>query len=242
MRGCRRSRRPRDDELRVLRRHRPVTKRRLASVAGAPRDGVNLDVKFARRLATESCAPQVRGIGCRRLEAELWCLFRSVRAGALALVFCSVPALAHAETLREALTSAYLNNPTILSALLNVKATAENIALAKSAKLPTIGASASVSGRLTIGGRCRSSRRPVTVGASYSQTHLRQFQERRRHRGGARADRGQPLLRCRTPSRTCCSRWCRPISGVIQDTAAGAAAPGEREVLPGAGRSARTTG
>ena len=60
-------------------------------------------------------------------------LFRSVRAGALAVVFCSVPALAHAETLREALTSAYLNNPTILSALLNVKATAENIALAKSA-------------------------------------------------------------------------------------------------------------
>jgi outer membrane protein len=57
---------------------------------------------------------------------------------------CSVPALAHAETLRQALTSAYINNPTILSALHNVKATAENIALAKSAKLPTIGASASV--------------------------------------------------------------------------------------------------
>lgn len=70
-------------------------------------------------------------------------LFRSVRAGALALVLCSVPAMAHAETLREALTSAYLNNPQILSALLNVKATAEGIALAKSAKLPTIGANLS---------------------------------------------------------------------------------------------------
>ena len=70
-------------------------------------------------------------------------LFRSVRAGALALVLCSVPAMAQAETLREALTSAYLNNPAILSALLNVKATAENIALAKSAKLPTIGANIS---------------------------------------------------------------------------------------------------
>jgi outer membrane protein len=70
-------------------------------------------------------------------------LFRTVRAGALALVFCSVPAMAQAETLREALTSAYINNPAILSALLNVKATAEGIALAKSAKLPTIGASLS---------------------------------------------------------------------------------------------------
>jgi len=57
---------------------------------------------------------------------------------------CSVPAMAHAETLREALTSAYLNNPTILSSLLNVKATAENIALAKAAQRPSIGASASV--------------------------------------------------------------------------------------------------
>ena len=57
--------------------------------------------------------------------------FRSVRAGALAFVMCSVPAMAHAETLREALTSAYINNPAILSSLLNVEATAENIALAK---------------------------------------------------------------------------------------------------------------
>lgn len=70
-------------------------------------------------------------------------LFRGVRAGALAVLFCSIPALAHAETLREALTSAYLNNPSIMSALLNVKATSENIALAKSAKLPKIGASLS---------------------------------------------------------------------------------------------------
>ena len=57
---------------------------------------------------------------------------RSVRAGALALLLSLVPALAQgAETLREAFTSAYLNNPDILSALLNVKATAEGIAVAK---------------------------------------------------------------------------------------------------------------
>jgi len=99
--------------------------------------------------------------------------FRSVRAGALAIVMCSVPAMAHAETLREALTSAYLNNPTILSSLLNVKATAENIALAKSAQRPTIGASASVTQNIVPG-----SPLPMptgTVGASISQTIFDNF-------------------------------------------------------------------
>jgi hypothetical protein len=86
--------------------------------------------------------------------------FRSVRAGALAIVMCSVPAMAHAETLREALTSAYLNNPTILSSLLNVKATAENIALAKSAQRPTIGASASVTQNFVEAGFSVEARRP----------------------------------------------------------------------------------
>ena len=101
-------------------------------------------------------------------------LFRSVRAGALAVLLCSVPALAHAETLREALTSAYLNNPTILSALLNVKATAENIVLAKSVHLPTIGATASISDSYTAG------QGPIglptaTVGASVSQNIFDNF-------------------------------------------------------------------
>ena len=98
---------------------------------------------------------------------------RSVRAGALAIVMCSVPAMAHAETLREALTSAYLNNPTILSSLLNVKATAENIALAKSAQRPTIGASASVTQNFVPG-----SPLPMptgTVGASINQTIFDNF-------------------------------------------------------------------
>jgi outer membrane protein len=99
-------------------------------------------------------------------------LFRSVRAGALALVLCSVPALAHAESLREALTSAYLNNPTILSALLNVKATAENIALAKAGKLPTIGASASLNGGYSFGGQAAAT---GTVGLAYNQTLFDNF-------------------------------------------------------------------
>ena len=99
--------------------------------------------------------------------------FRSVRAGALAIVMCSVPAMAHAETLREALTSAYLNNPTILSSLLNVKATAENIALAKAAQRPSIGASASVTQSYVPGYAVPP---PVgTVGASITQTIFDNF-------------------------------------------------------------------
>src|SRR4029078_4111608 len=94
--------------------------------------------------------------------------FRSVRAGALAFVLCCVPAMAHAETLREALTSAYLNNPTILSALLNVKATAENIALAKAAQRPTIRAPASVTQSFVAGMALPAPQ--GTVGASLSQT------------------------------------------------------------------------
>lgn len=67
----------------------------------------------------------------------------AMRAGALAMVMSLLPAAAHAETLRAALASAYQNNPNIMSALLSVKSTAENIVLAKSAKLPSISASAS---------------------------------------------------------------------------------------------------
>ncbi len=94
---------------------------------------------------------------------------RSVRAGALAVLFCSFPAIAHAETLREALTSAYLNNPSILSALLNVKATAENIAMAKSAKLPTINGSISSTNSYKFGSTFDATP-TVNVGVSYNQT------------------------------------------------------------------------
>ena len=100
---------------------------------------------------------------------------RSVRAGALALVFCALPALAHAETLREALTSAYVNNPAILSALLNVKSTSENIALAKSAKLPTIGATISGQSSYTFDGNNNLSTPTVNVGVSYNQTIFDNF-------------------------------------------------------------------
>lgn len=95
---------------------------------------------------------------------------RSVRAGALAVLFCSLPAMAHAETLREALTSAYLNNPAILSALLTVKSTAENIVMAKSAKLPTIGATISANKSYTFNGDPFDPTPTITAGVSYNQT------------------------------------------------------------------------
>jgi outer membrane protein len=99
---------------------------------------------------------------------------RLARAGALAFAFCLLPAAAQAETLREALTSAYLNNPSILSALLNVKITAENIALTKSAKLPQIGMSATATEAYTAGTTFNATP-TVTVGASISQNIFDNF-------------------------------------------------------------------
>src|SRR5690606_14376480 len=97
-------------------------------------------------------------------------------AGALSILFCALPALAHAETLREALTSAYINNPSIMSALLNVKSTSENIALAKSAKLPTIGASVQANNSYTFDGSGSPLSAPtVSVGLSYNQVLFDNF-------------------------------------------------------------------
>ena len=71
----------------------------------------------------------------------------AMRAGALAAVLVGLlSSTAYAESLRSALESAYQNNPDIMSALLSVKASAEDIALAKSGKLPSISASASLGG------------------------------------------------------------------------------------------------
>ena len=95
---------------------------------------------------------------------------RSVRAGALALILSLSPAVAHAESLRAALTSAYLNDPDILSALLAVKSTAEGIALAKGEKLPTIAAGGSVNSGFTTGTSAAIVPPTVSWDATYSQT------------------------------------------------------------------------
>src|SRR5690606_27143916 len=71
---------------------------------------------------------------------------RVLRASAMALAFALLTGGAHAETLREALERAYANNPNIMSALLSVKSSAEDIALRKAGKLPQISATGSVGG------------------------------------------------------------------------------------------------
>src|SRR5689334_13545106 len=62
---------------------------------------------------------------------------RVMMAGALALLMSTV---AHGESLRDALASAYQHNPNIASALLSVKSAAEDIALREAGKRPTIAA------------------------------------------------------------------------------------------------------
>lgn len=95
----------------------------------------------------------------------------AMRAGALAVVLSVLPATVHAESLRAALESAYQNNPDIMSALLNVKATAENIALAKSGKLPSLGLSSSIGGSWSApqGGDFNTAG-SFSTGINYSQT------------------------------------------------------------------------
>lgn len=96
-------------------------------------------------------------------------MFRGLRVGVLAgaLMFVGSTAQA-AESLLSALTSAYINNPQIMSALLNVYSTAENIVLAKSAKLPTIGATATATQGFSIDSPFTIDP-SVNIGLSYSQ-------------------------------------------------------------------------
>jgi outer membrane protein len=94
-----------------------------------------------------------------------------VGATAVALLGFSMPG-AHAESLRAALTAAYAHNPSITSALYAVKVAAENIALRKSAILPTIGASTTISNTVASGltGGSISNTQKAQLGLSYSQT------------------------------------------------------------------------
>ena len=94
----------------------------------------------------------------------------ALRAAALALTVCLAPSVVQAETLREALSSAYRNNPNILSALLSVKSTAEGIALAKAGKLPQISASGSVSMGFADPAGNFSTSYGYKAGLNYSQT------------------------------------------------------------------------
>ncbi len=101
---------------------------------------------------------------------------RLLRAGAVALALALLPGAARAETLREALEAAYANNPTIVSALLSVKMSAEDIALRKAGKLPTISATGVVSGSFSTVGDTFTTSRSHRLSLSYNQTLFDNFQ------------------------------------------------------------------
>jgi len=103
-------------------------------------------------------------------------LSRSLLAGATAVALVLSPMAARAETLTEALASAYANNPDITSALLSVKSTAENIALSKSAKLPTIGLGVDYTHSANLAGGEFNSSQSIAVGGTYSHRLFDNFQ------------------------------------------------------------------
>lgn len=100
----------------------------------------------------------------------------ALRASVLVLAITALPGVTQAESLRQALEAAYANNPNIMSALLNVKATAENIALAKSAKLPQIDARANLSSSWAVtGGRSTVTDPALNLSLSYGQNLFDNF-------------------------------------------------------------------
>lgn len=105
-------------------------------------------------------------------------MLRSVlRAGALALALAIalVPGVANAESLREALERAYINNPNIMSALLSVKMSAEDIALRKAGKLPQISMTGSLGGSFAAMGGTFSTGYNYRLGLSYQQNLFDNF-------------------------------------------------------------------
>ncbi|MDB5561209.1 MAG: hypothetical protein JWN11_627 [Hyphomicrobiales bacterium] len=99
--------------------------------------------------------------------------FKVLRASAFVLALAAFPAGVRAESLKEALISAYKYNPNITSALTSVKVAAENIALRQAGHRPTIAAA------LTAQDSFAASTNPgltgvtdpsMQLGLSYSQT------------------------------------------------------------------------
>src|SRR5687768_6594074 len=136
---------------------------------------MKIGVGFQARLPYAVVQPMWRAVGFGVGGRTVMSSMRVLRAGALALALALVPGAALAETLREALEHAYLNNPNIMSALLSVKMSAEDIALRKAGKLPTIAATGMVSaGFSTVGGEFTTSR-SHRLSLSYNQTLFDSF-------------------------------------------------------------------
>jgi outer membrane protein len=96
-------------------------------------------------------------------------------AGAMAVALAALPVAAQAETLAQALASAYTNNPNIESALLSVKSAAEDIALREAGKRPTIGANITGDYTWSVANGGFQSDTGLTGGISYNQTLFDNF-------------------------------------------------------------------
>jgi outer membrane protein len=103
---------------------------------------------------------------------------RVLGTGAVAFVLTLTPLAAQAESLRQALESAYANNPNIMSALLSVKMSAEDIALRKAGKLPSINleGSTDASFAITPTPGMSSTDTSFRLGVSYRQNLFDNFQ------------------------------------------------------------------
>ncbi|WP_297103664.1 TolC family outer membrane protein [uncultured Devosia sp.] len=97
--------------------------------------------------------------------------FRFMRVAACALLLtCSSVAVSQAQSISQALASAYDHAPDLQSALLSAKASAEGIVQAKAGALPTIGASISGNQSANLVGGNWTSGSSLTTGLSYNQT------------------------------------------------------------------------
>jgi len=101
---------------------------------------------------------------------------RILMAGAMAVALGALPIAAHAETLAQALASAYTNNPNIESALLSVKSAAEDIALREAGKRPTIAANITGDYSWSVANGGFQSTNGLTGGVSYNQNLFDNFQ------------------------------------------------------------------
>ncbi|NGP19258.1 TolC family protein [Devosia aurantiaca] len=95
-------------------------------------------------------------------------------ASALALLLATGPA--QAQSISQALAAAYDHAPDLQSALLDAKASAENIVQAKSRKLPTLGASVAGDQSYALSGGTWTGTSSLNAGLSYNQTIFDNFQ------------------------------------------------------------------
>lgn len=104
-------------------------------------------------------------------------MYKFISASTIAMLLAlSASGSVQAQSITQALTAAYNHAPDLQSALLEAKSTSENIALANSRKLPTIGASVGGNQSWSLAGGQYTTGSTITTGLSYNQTVFDNFQ------------------------------------------------------------------